>query len=66
MHQSYQHTPEPMYHCYEFGHWFFEVYRVGNLVNFCCDKCEMCITMSDNAIEEADYAIRKFGINLWE
>ena len=65
MHQSWSYEPDPM-SCEEFG-CYFEASH-GNSVEtcFCCHKCGESMVMSNNAIEDAHWALTKFGMYLWE
>ena len=52
--------------CEEFGCFPFRVYGNNYFTNFCCFRCDTCITVSNNVIDEMDWALRKHNYNLYE
>jgi hypothetical protein len=65
MHQPMSYNPDPMYSCIEFGCFPFRVYGNNFHTNYCCFRCDNCITMSNNVIDEIDWALKNLGINLY-
>ena len=65
MHQSFSYEPDYM-SCEEFGCQFEASHGNDCETCFCCHKCGDSIVLSNNAIEDANWALVNFGIYLWE
>jgi len=66
MHQDFSYNPDPMYSCEEFGCNPVKIWGNNFYTNFCCFRCDICMTASNNALEEMDWALSELSLNLYE